>query len=160
MSNLGEEYGLPQRWVEYLLARAVTPEASRARGYRVVLSGKKEGGLAFASAYGFPRKAYGLLMPLHGVGNPDAVQLRLDRPEDLATPTRPAPKFLTPKGQANTVITSPLTRDLVQQGEAAGHHRRGGDPRRRPRGIWHRRAGSGGHLELARLPQEHDFGPG
>ena len=116
MSNLGEEYGLPQRWAEYLRARAVTPEASRARGYRVVLSGKKEGGLAFASAYGFPRNAYGLLMPLHGVGNPEAVQLRLDRPEDLATPTRPAPKFLTPKGQANTVITSPLTRDFVQQG--------------------------------------------
>ena len=84
---------------------------AQARGYCYVHQGAAKGGGEFAAAWGFPKSSSGLLIPLHGVLNPDAVQLRLD--PDANSPD--GAKFRTPKGQRNTLATSPLTSHLLPQ---------------------------------------------
>ena len=118
MSTLGTDYGLPQEWTEYLATRGVTPDVARARGYRVVRSGKPLDG-EYAAAYGFPQRSSGLLMPLHGVANPDAFQLRLASPSDFPDTKGRLRKFLSPGSQKNTLITSPLTRSALADKEQA-----------------------------------------
>ena len=109
------------RWAStYLQTRAVPPDVAHERGYRSVLQGKKEGGPEFAAAYGFSRKAAGLLIPLHGVFDDyphDSVQLRL-APEvvpSFTTPKGKERKFLVPAGQKNVLATAPRTRDQLSQ---------------------------------------------
>ena len=103
---------LPPEWAEYLRDRAVTPEVAAARGYQPVRAGKPVDGDS-AAAWGFSRKSYGLLIPLHGLLDPSTHQLRLDPAYLDANPK--APRFRTPKGQMNVLATSPVTRANLKQ---------------------------------------------
>ena len=91
---------LSDRWNTYLTERGVTPEIARQRGYIETLAGKPLDG-SFSSAYGFPQKASGLLIPLHPLLGGDAYQLRLDNPELFKENKGKARKFLAPAKQAN-----------------------------------------------------------
>ena len=107
-------------WHEYLRARGVNDEEIAARGYRWVYSGKKEGGGDFAAAYGFNRKAGGLLIPLHPYLGGERFQLRLADP--AAHPNRKGKptKFLLPQNQANCLSVAPgIDRALFRAGRNA-----------------------------------------
>ena len=108
-------YALPPEWAEYLRVRAVPPDVAQARGYKHVLQGKASLGGDFAAAWGFSQKDSGLLMPLHGVLNEEAVQLRRDRPEASPDSKGRPRKFATPTGQRNVLVTSPKTRHLLRE---------------------------------------------
>ena len=100
---------LQSPWKEYLQDRAVSDKASAAREYRVVHSGKPTGA-EFASTYGFARRDGGLLIPLHPlIGGDQRYQLRY-APGDEPERKGKAQKFTTPRGQRNSLVTSPLTR--------------------------------------------------
>ena len=110
-------YQLPPEWADYLKARGVPPDVAAERGYQVVLSGKPLDG-DFAASWGFNQKYSGLLIPLHGILNKSAVQLRLAHPEDFAEGSGKAPRFRQPAKQPNVLITHPRTRAaLTQPGE-------------------------------------------
>ena len=105
-----EGYSVGPEWANYLRLRGVTPKAASARGYREVLQGKDLDG-RFAKTYGFPPKAAGLLIPLHGLlGGDQTYQLRLTDPDSIRDKKGKPLKFLSPKGQPNVLVTSPLTR--------------------------------------------------
>lgn len=101
---------LTPNWCAYLADRAVNPEAAMARGYRSVLMGKPLDG-GYASAWGFPQAASGMLIPLHPVRGGHAYQLRLDADDGA--------KFRVPPRQANTLATSPLTAHMLDQPNTA-----------------------------------------
>ena len=104
------DYGLSGEWSTYLEDRGVTPEIARQRGYRAVMKGKPIDG-QFASAYGFPPKTSGLLIPLHPLNGGDEVyQLRLDVPQISKGKER---KFLTPYGQSPVLVTAPATKEKL-----------------------------------------------
>ena len=115
MTRKDNRYGLPDEWAKYLSDRGVTPEVAQARGYRYVLQGAAKHGGDFAAAWGFNIKASGLLIPLHGLLNPDAVTLRLDEPKLLPTKRGKPRKFITPHKQKNVLSTSPITRHLLDK---------------------------------------------
>ena len=110
------EYQLPTQWAEYLRDRAVPPDVAKARGYKYVRAGKPLDG-DFASAWNFPRAMSGLLIPLHGLLNPEGgdVQLRLEHPEKHPDAGGKPKRFSTPKGQSNVLVTSPLTRAALSE---------------------------------------------
>ncbi len=112
--------GLDEYFSAYLRTRGVPPDVAVERGYAEVLSGKPVDG-RFASSYGFPRKAAGLVIPLHGVLNHDAWQLRLDPAVQAAfTDAKGKPiRFLTPRGQKNVLATAPRTRHLLRESRQA-----------------------------------------
>ena len=64
------DYGLPPKWSEYLAELGVLPDVARARGYKHVRAGKPIDG-DYAAAWGLGRKYSGLLIPLHGLLDPD-----------------------------------------------------------------------------------------
>ena len=111
---------LPEEWAKYLTDRAVPPEIARDRGYAVVQQGKGVDG-TYAAAHGFPKKAAGLLFPLHGLLNPGAVQLRVDPAVQrlFEKPNGEPRKFLVPRGQANVLITHPATAHLLKKPKQA-----------------------------------------
>ena len=101
---------------EYLHERAVFDEEINARGYHWVYSGKPVDG-HHASAFGFPQRSDGILIPLHPLLGGEAVQLRDAHPQvDKNGKER---KFLTPIGQASCFITSPLIDKAEFQKERA-----------------------------------------
>ena len=108
-------YQLPAKWAKYLAERGVTPEVARARGYQYVRAGKPIDG-DFAAAWGFNQKLSGLLLPIHGLLDPDppAVQLRLDNPELYLDAKGKPRRFRTPSKQRNVLATSPLTRERLK----------------------------------------------
>ena len=112
--------GLDPEHSAYLRDRAVLPALAVERGYQLVRQGHKKGGGEFAAAWGFPRKAAGLLFPLHGILDDDpkaSVQLRLSRDVQhlfLDKDGKPK-KFLTPQGQRNVLATAPRTRARLSE---------------------------------------------
>ncbi len=112
------DYGLPPKWSEYLAERDVLPDVARARGYKHVRAGKPIDG-DYAAVWGLGRKYSGLLIPLHGLLDPEppAVQLRLDNPEDFPDGKGEPRRFMTPARQRNVLATSPVTRDRLAQPE-------------------------------------------
>ena len=108
--------GLGEYFSAYLRDRGVPPDVAVERGYTELLAGKPLDG-KFAAAYGFPRKAAGLLIPLHGVLKQDAWQLRLDPAVQaaFADAKGKAIRFLTPRGQKNVLATAPRTRHLLTE---------------------------------------------
>ena len=111
--------GLDKEFSAYLRARAVPRDVAAQRGYRLVRQGKKEGGGDFAAAHGFPPKAAGMLIPLHGLldSDPsDSVQLRISKAVEAEfTNASGVRKFLNPQGQKNVLATHPRTRALFSQ---------------------------------------------
>ena len=141
-------YHLAEEWAAYLRKRGVTPEIAAERGYRVVLQGKKEGGGDFAAAWGFPRKAAGLLIPLHGILNQEAVQLRLANPEELKGKDGPRPQIShTHRAKAHT---GHVTQDArpPQQPRTAPHYLRRGYAGRRAGQLRHTCSRTNRRLEL------------
>ena len=115
MEQISSYHKLDPWAADYLRKRAVPPDIANERGYRMVLQGKRDGGLDFAAAHGYPADKAGLLIPLHGLLNPDATQLRVDPAlvtEDSTGKTR---KFWTPSKQKNVLATHPRTRDRLKQ---------------------------------------------
>ena len=112
---LAQYPGLPKEKAQYLVERAVTPAVAAARGYKYVRQGKPLDG-GYASAWGYPQKYSGLLIPLHSIMQVDATILRLDT--ERIDRRGKKHKFDNPRGQKNALATSPLTRDLLtQQGQ-------------------------------------------
>ena len=109
---------LPEKWAKYLEARGVTLDVARARGYQYVRAGKPIDG-EYASTWGFGRQLSGLLIPLHGLLDPDppAVQLRLDYPERYPDAKGRPRRFTTPSKQRNVLVTSPMTRERLTNPE-------------------------------------------
>ena len=110
---------LPPEWADYLRDRAVTPAVAAARGYQAVRAGK-DVDHEYAAAWGYSRKSYGLLIPLHGILDAPSTdegssthQLRLDPAYLEANPK--APRFRTPVGQPNVLATSPVTRNRLKE---------------------------------------------
>ena len=101
---------------EYLHERAVFDEEIDARGYCWVNSGKPIDG-RFASVFGFPHRAGGILIPLHPLLGGEAFHLR-DADPQLGKDGK-ALKFLTPSKQPNCLITSPLIDKTEFQQERA-----------------------------------------
>ena len=114
--------GLDAEFSAYLRARAVPPDVAAKRGYRMVRQGKREGGGDFAAAWDLPPKAAGMLIPLHGILDPDSkdsVQLRIAKELEpkFTNAKGKVRKFLTPQGQKNVLATHPRTRALFSQGQ-------------------------------------------
>ena len=106
---------LDEEFSAYLHDRAVPKDVAAERGYQKVFQGNKKGGKEFAAAWGFPQKAAGLLIPLHGIlddGPKASVQLRISSEiQELFKDNKGRPrKFLTPQGQRNVLATAPRTR--------------------------------------------------
>lgn len=105
----------------YLRDRGVLKDVAGSRGYQLLLQGHKKGGKEFAAAWGFPRKAAGMLVPFHAVLDDDPfahVQLRVSAAvqESLGPDRNGRPKkFLSPRGQKNALATAPRTRHLLSQ---------------------------------------------
>ena len=120
MSSAEELYaGLDDEFSDYLRNRAVSREIAIERGYKLVRQGKPLDG-DYAATWGFPRKAAGLLMPLHGVLDDDPLdsrQLRIHKAlESVFTkPNGKVQRFLTPRGQRNVLATAPRTRPLLSE---------------------------------------------
>ena len=106
--------GLDAEFSEYLRSRGVPPDVAAERGYRTVRQGKAGGGGDFAAAHGFPAKAAGMLIPLHGMldSDPsDSVQLRIAKAVEAEfTNAKGVRKFITPQRQRNVLATHPRTR--------------------------------------------------
>ena len=106
--------------VEYLTARAVPPHVALARGYRDVKQGKpgkSSDDEDYATTYGFPRVRGGILIPFHPLLGEQKYQLR-HYPADRVN-TKRVPKFITPRGQANCLVTSPVIAPEELQKERA-----------------------------------------
>ena len=101
---------------EYLHERAVFDDAIDARGYHWVNSGKPVDG-RHASAFGFPQRSGGILIPLHPLLGGEAWQLRDADPQPGKDGKER--KFLTPGGQTSCLITSPLIDKAEFQKERA-----------------------------------------
>ena len=108
----------------YLEERAVKPHVAIARGYRAVRPGKpgkSSDDEDFAFTYGFPQARGGFNIPLYPLlGGDQKYQLR-HHPSDIAR-TKRVPKFRTPNGQANCLVTSPMIpRERLREKEALIH---------------------------------------
>ena len=109
--------GLDAEFSKYLEDRAVPPDIAAERGYRIVRQGKPLDG-EYAAAWGLPRKAAGMLIPLHAVLEKDpytSVQLRFSEAVAPLFPDkkgRPG-KFRTPSKQRNVLATHPRTRAQI-----------------------------------------------